>query len=289
MLCLSQISKAIGGLITILKQRLKQNKTVEAPEVSGLKKNTEFCFCKQCDGLKFLGCKESAGGDLRVNKLQMRQFSQPKSPPNTTKGWWNLIFFQHAMLWNTVLRHGHLIIGLCPLGGKIWTKPFTKTRRWVFEVIVKDSMSTALCQIVLLQPHRRALQCELLSPCFAKASQHHLTRNFDEASLKCYLFGNPLQVDLCALNHCHCPHQTFQTSRSKTDRQTFPLPVTERTHCSTNYGHWFRSWSRLTVGVMVPSLTLSSPSSWYFGTMPQTRVNSIKDLAELTKVAEGWI
>lgn len=53
-----------------------------------LKKNTKFYFCKQCDGLKFLGCKESTGGDLpkRANKLQMMQFSQPNSPPNTTKG-----------------------------------------------------------------------------------------------------------------------------------------------------------------------------------------------------------
>lgn len=79
------------------------------------------------------------------------------------------------MLWNTVLRHGHLMIGLSPLGGKIRTKPFTKTWWWVFEIIVKDSMSTILCEIVLLQPHWRAFQYELLSPCFVTASRHEWT------------------------------------------------------------------------------------------------------------------
>lgn len=77
MLCLSQISKAIGGLITIFKQRLKQNKTVETPIVSGLKKKTDFLFQQtmwwpQVSGISG---KESASGDLPKTSKQATNYA----------------------------------------------------------------------------------------------------------------------------------------------------------------------------------------------------------------------
>lgn len=117
------------------------------------------------------------------------QLSQPNSPPKTTKGWWNFIFFQHGMLWNNVLRH---LIGLCPLGGKIRAKLSQKLGGECLKSLWMIRCPLHFIKLFYCsQFYWRAFQRELLSPCFAKASQHHVTQNFDEASLKCYLFRKP--------------------------------------------------------------------------------------------------